>query len=346
MELTYFYYTIVHVAVDDNVWEERFSRWGAPRSRVVRRVLTLLISLVSGPGGAFYWNGLSMARRKDLLESQRQRGISSHNLTGDKSGLLRKAYWAVYITAYDVSMQPRILVSGHCRQSGHRGEDTTLRGIFPYFTWPTIKSDVTVLVTSCPNCSETTGGIRFTWPLGHGLHATRPNELIHFDFLYMGPSSEGNYYSLFIKDDVTAFTILFPVDYITTNTAVCFLLQWLGLLGVLQWVSDQGTHILHGLIGELNWQLRYYRHLTTPDCTKRNGSAEVVCKERLHATRPLLSELYLSDSEWQSVITLIQSAPKHASRPSFPHYLFYMPSAWQRTSYSNSTSSCTNRGNV
>jgi hypothetical protein len=37
------------------------------------------------------------------------------------------------------------------------------------------------------------------------MHATKPNEVIHFDYLYMGKSVDDAEYVLIVKDDVSNY---------------------------------------------------------------------------------------------------------------------------------------------
>lgn len=55
---------------------------------------------------------------------------------------------------------------------------------------------------------------------------------------------------------------------------------------------------------------------TTPYCPQSNGTVEVVSKEVLRAVRSLSSELRIDESEWKSVLPLVQSILSHAARPS------------------------------
>lgn len=154
-----------------------------------------------------------------------------------------------------------------------------------------MKSDVAVCFNSFLNFLETTGGFRISRPLSHVLHATRPNELIHFDFLFMGPSSQGNDYILVIKDELFASNVLFTVDDTTAITAASSMFHWFSLFGVVQQsVSDEDPHFRNALMEELHRRLRSHNHFTTYSCPQSNSTTEVVCKEILRASRALLSE--------------------------------------------------------
>lgn len=79
-------------------------------------------------------------------------------------------------------------------------------------------------------------------PLASALHAQRPNEVVHLDYLYMGPSSaEGPKYVLLLKDDLSSFAWLFPTAHPDAENAVSAMASWIATFGGMDWiVSDQG----------------------------------------------------------------------------------------------------------
>jgi hypothetical protein len=71
--------------------------------------------------------------------------------------------------------------------------------------------DVKVFVQNCLHCVATIPGDKVTRPLGTQLHATKPNEILHFDCLYIGLSRDGKYqYLLLLKDDLNGYLWLVP----------------------------------------------------------------------------------------------------------------------------------------
>jgi Integrase zinc binding domain len=64
----------------------------------------------------------------------------------------------------------------------------TLGAIKEYVTWTTMAKDVKVFVQNCLHCVAALPGDKVPRPLGTQLHATKPNEILHFDFLYIGLS--------------------------------------------------------------------------------------------------------------------------------------------------------------
>ena len=73
-------------------------------------------------------------------------------------------------------------------------------------------------------------------------HGTTPNEVVHFDYLYVGESGPlasqglseeaGFRFILVIMDDLSNFVLLEPVAVCTAEATVAYLLQWRKTLGV------------------------------------------------------------------------------------------------------------------
>lgn len=64
----------------------------------------------------------------------------------------------------------------------------------------------------------------------------------------------------------------------------------------------------------LNSCLHAHHHFTTPYCPQSNSTVETVCKEVLRVCRALLSEFRLKESEWPTVLPLVQSILNHSRR--------------------------------
>ena len=180
-----------------------------------------------------------------------------------------------------------------------------------------MRADVFSFCNTCLHCQSTNGGRRIPRPLAHTLHADKPNELLHFDYLYMHPSETGEQYVLIVKDDASSFIWLEPTEASDAHTTVKVLAKWSSLFGIApMWCSDRGTHFKNEVMRLLNRTLRARHHFTIPYCPQSNGTVETVCKEVLRACRALLSEFQLKESEWPVVIPLIQSTLNHSVRPS------------------------------
>ncbi len=115
-----------------------------------------------------------------------------------------------------------------------------------------MEKDVDQLVRGCFHCIVSRSGGIIPRPLAHGLHGERPNEVLHADFLYMGPGIEGKKYILIIRDDLSSYVWLWPTDSATSEAAADAITVWLGCFGSMEWlVTDQGSHFKNDLIRAL-----------------------------------------------------------------------------------------------
>jgi hypothetical protein len=70
--------------------------------------------------------------------------------------------------------------------------------------------------------------------LGTQLHATKLNEILHFDFLYNGLSKDGKYqYLLLPKDDLSGYLWLVPCRTADAAATVDTVMRWFALFGVV-----------------------------------------------------------------------------------------------------------------
>jgi hypothetical protein len=109
------------------------------------------------------------------------------------SGGMRMMNNALWIPEHAVELQLHLCVEAHCRSAEHRAYEATLGAIKEYVAWTTMAKDVKVFVQNCMHCVATVARDKVPRPLGTQLHATKPNEILHFDFLYIGLSRDGNY---------------------------------------------------------------------------------------------------------------------------------------------------------
>jgi hypothetical protein len=71
--------------------------------------------------------------------------------------------------------------------------------------------DIKDCVQNCLHCVATIPEDKTPRPLGTQLHATKPNEILHFDFLYIGLSRDRKHqYLLLLKDDLSEYVWLVP----------------------------------------------------------------------------------------------------------------------------------------
>jgi Integrase zinc binding domain len=100
------------------------------------------------------------------------------------AGGMRMMNNELWIPECAVELQLRLCVEAHCRSAaGHRAYEATLGAIKEFVVWISMAKDVKVFVQNCLHCVATVPRDKVPRPLGTQLHATKPNEILHFDFL-------------------------------------------------------------------------------------------------------------------------------------------------------------------
>jgi hypothetical protein len=95
---------------------------------------------------------------------------------------------ALWIPERAVDLQLRLCVEAHCHSAGHRAYEATHGAIKEYVAWTAMVKDVKVFLQNCLHCVATIPGNKVPRPMGTQLHATKLNEILNFDFLYIGLS--------------------------------------------------------------------------------------------------------------------------------------------------------------
>ena len=318
MKLSQYQYIIVHISGEDNCWADLLSRWGITVDATTQssqehkhmRIAALLVApLAPEQDPDFTWPTVKdiVSAQQHVTDDEKEEFQLIHR---DEFILIPSG--KLYIPADDVHLQLRIYVIGHCGRGGHRASDSTASAIKEYCFWKTMQQDILAFCDSCFHCISTISGKRIPRPMGHALHAEKPNEIIHFDYLYMGASSSGEECTLIIKDDLSTYIWLLPAKETDAETSADCLLKWFAASGVVQtWVSDRGSHFKNKLMDRINRGLHCHHNFTTPNTPLANGTVERVCREVLRCCRALLSEFRLKETEWPFVLPIIQSVLNH-----------------------------------
>jgi hypothetical protein len=87
--------------------------------------------------------------------------------------------------------------------------------------------NVKVFVQICLHCVATVPGDKVPRPLGTQLHATKPNEILHFEFLYIALTRDGKYqYFLLLKNDLSGHLWLVPCRTAVAAATDDELMRW------------------------------------------------------------------------------------------------------------------------
>jgi hypothetical protein len=79
-----------------------------------------------------------------------------------------------------------LCVEAHCSSAGQRAYEEKLGAIKEYVAWTKMAKDVKFFSQNSLHCVATIPGYKVPRPLGTQLHATKPEEILHLDFLYIG----------------------------------------------------------------------------------------------------------------------------------------------------------------
>ncbi|CAM9641680.1 unnamed protein product, partial [Sphacelaria rigidula] len=207
----------------------------------------------------------------------------------------------LWIPSFDKQLQVRLLICAHMRDAGQRGVAATLVRLQEVCVWQRVETHVREFVRQCLHCADSRGGDLVARPLGETVHGTTPNEVVYFDFLYVGESGPlasqdlsedaGFRYILVIMDDLSNFVALEPVAVCTAESTAASLLNWCKTLGVPRvWVSDTATHFKNAILARLREALRVDHQFAVAYSPWSNGTCERMVKEAVRALRSILLE--------------------------------------------------------
>ena len=127
--------------------------------------------------------------------------------------------------------------------------------------------------------------------LGQHSMATRPNEIITWDYLSMGVTEEGGFnYILVLKDSFSGFVYMTPCQTQCKETSAQHLMDWIALFGLPKVVmSDNGTPFTAGVVRDVlgGWNVAQY--FTTAYCPWSNGCVERVNRDITKMMRTLMT---------------------------------------------------------
>lgn len=199
LKLSAFRYVIEHVTGERNVWADMLTRWAvSPKHKVNAKQLPSIKSLIVAPISPGLNAHCDWPSRAEIKEAQRRADSKPGVSFRQTQGLWSSGRGATWIPPNEQSLKLRILIAAHTGIGGHRGWRTTKATVAAHFTWDSLSKDVESFVKSCIHCLATESGAVVPRPLGHALHASERNEIIHFDFCYMMPSDEGPLYVLIL----------------------------------------------------------------------------------------------------------------------------------------------------
>ena len=176
--------------------------------------------------------------------------------------------------------------------------------------------DVRTFVRGCIHCRSTIGGKNIPRPFGPAHFGTKPNDLLQFDYLDLGPSQSGEKYFLMLKDDHSSYCRLFAFADTSADNAAQAIIDCCAAFGVPNGLmSDGPTHFKNETIRLLAKGLKVPHHFTLPYCRWSNGAVERLRKELIRTFRALLSEYQAKFDEWTDLLPVVQSVINSSLSP-------------------------------
>ena len=228
--LSQYQYSIEHIPGPSNEMADMLTRWTKGYRQVSKKSRIQLEDYDIVPSSAdpeFVWPSL-----EDVAQSQENYRSDAPKNSTVSNGILY-ANGKLWIPKQANELQLRIIVVAHTGLAGHRGYDATLSIIKEKFTWGSLSHDSKVFVRACIHCIGSRSGDRIPRPFLNTLHASKPNELTHFDYVYLGPTPAGLTYALVIKDDFSSYVWLVPTPSASAEHAATSLARWIDVFSAM-----------------------------------------------------------------------------------------------------------------
>lgn len=98
----------------------------------------------------------------------------------------------MWVPPNSYELKLKLLPITHSVSAVNRGIYGTVVHIRVPYTWSGIDLDVRDFVADCLLFVMSQSGLKVPSPLSLTLHATKPNEVLHFDSLFLGHGAEEN----------------------------------------------------------------------------------------------------------------------------------------------------------
>lgn len=322
-----FDYIIHHLAgevMEQCCFADIISRWANPRAAEVNdtprlnslRAKEVTFETFHNTGYSTTLDAFEWPTAKRILASQakhkKAHAKEVHQIRLDD-------YWSsktsklnrIWIPDEDVELQVALCITAHCTASGHRDLDSTRKDL-KEFKWTNKVANIEQFTRSCLQCNQTKGGHTIPRPWGTVVTGDFPNDVITFDYLYIGKPMAGQThdfrYVLVLKDTYSHYVRLYATVAADSTTAADALRDWSHTFGTpKQFLSDQGSHFKNEVVEELARALAVLKHhFTTPHCPWANGSIERVNLEILNILTMLLSETGVPFWQWPYFLSSVQ----------------------------------------
>lgn len=196
----------------------------------------------------------------------------------------------IWISDAATILQIRIRVIGHSGASWHRGQKKTEEAICECFHWSTASDDVRSFASSCIHCFYAQRGEKVPRLFGPARYGTKPDDLLQFDYIKVGPSTDGDKYVPLLRDDHSGYSWLFLFSETTALNAAQAIIDWCTAFGISKSFMSKGpAHFKNEIIRIITKRLKVHHHFTLLCCPWSNGSFERLRKDIVRVFRSALS---------------------------------------------------------
>lgn len=343
MRLASFRYVIYHIDGDLNVWADLLSRWGISRNLSSMRIRHISYHNQNLIAGTFIWptvaeisanqqkyNTFFKKGSTTIGKESQYRNIENELTTEENDNIghadvdkvknifaanttLLKIDGKVWIPENAKDLITRLCIIAHTGSAGHRGIGVCMAILKKLFTFKHMKDIVSDFMQKCLSCKHVKGGKIIPRPWAATIKATKSNEILNFDFLYIGPSNYGVEWIFNVGCEHSHYTILNSGKTANKETALEGLINWHSLFGLPKvWTSDNGTHFKNYLIDSLKLKLKINHNFSLAYMHWLNGTPERKNKDVLQIMRMMCIDFNMDVKEWPKLLPLVQFSLNHS----------------------------------
>lgn len=223
---------------------------------------------------------------------------------------------------------PKILKENHDNPiAGHLGSSRMLKRIKEKYYWKGMCSDVENYIKKCPLC-QTNKALRKTnrAPMQITSTSTQPFERVALDIVGPLPKSGRAKlkYILTLQDDLTKFSIAYPISNTTAEETAECLIHFISLFGIPKYIlTDQGTNFTAETFKQTCSFLKIKQLWSTPYHPQTQSALE-----RSHSTLKEYLKSYVNENQdnWPRYVytaILAYNTTPHSTTNFSPYELIY-----------------------
>lgn len=143
----------------------------------------------------------------------------------------------------------KLLTVKHAGKEEHRGGEATAAALREEFTWNGLTTIAKYVFSIYLLCLLSRSGAKVPRPLATTLHDEKPNDVLQFDYLYLGESDNDEKYVFVVKGDFSCYAWLGSASNASATHAVEVMSWWESIFTArMYWVSDQSAHFMNDLL--------------------------------------------------------------------------------------------------